>query len=305
MSNFTTMILSHWRKFTNNLKSQKYVPDSSLCLFLQHILSALNIFVFSSPRKVDEDSWSCLTVRSYLQTVPHITHTGAVHSLKPDAADTRYVLGESCAVCPELVWTNKHQKIALNLWLSRWVKAGCRKFSAFVRHPHQPWNFSPLNFTFWFPALRLELLLTCTYWQQTPLCYCVHVEMYVCVHMQHLSLQMIVWVCVCVRLPMSLCVRGSVVCIWMAGGVLVLNAECIQNISLLFMWMSLLESNSSQKHICTELKCMLCWNRNPPEFPPKWNLPHSIKPPNVYSETVENVERRSLRLHAELLFYFF
>lgn len=73
----------------------------------------------------------------------------------------------------------------------------------------------------------------------------------------------------------------------MAGGVLLLNAERIQSVSLLFMWMSLLESNCSQKHICTELKCMLYWKRNLAEIPPEWNLSHSITPPNVYRVTIE------------------
>lgn len=48
----------------------------------------------------------------------------------------------------------------------------------------------------------------------------------------------------------------TLVCIWMAGGILLLNAEYIYDISLLFRWMCLLETSVSQKHICTQLKCV-------------------------------------------------
>lgn len=63
--------------------------------------------------------------------------------------------------------------------------------------------------------------------------------------------------CVCVWDWECARVYETLLCMWMAGGILLLNAECMQKISLLFMWLSLLESNISQKYICTELKCML------------------------------------------------
>lgn len=72
----------------------------------------------------------------------------------------------------------------------------------------------------------------------------------------------------------------------MTGGILLLNAECIQNISLLFTRMSLLESNSSQKHICTELKMHVALELKFTKVS-SWMKSVSINSPNVYSVTIE------------------